>query len=122
MKLLAAIKNALVLLAVVLLNSISFAGHASAMNTMSHDMSGMKHGSSDASSCATLCRTAVINKEDNIVNDDENEDDTETAVAYYEQNQSLQTDEKTISQLIFAAEVKPPPKIPIYTLHGVYRV
>ena len=121
MKLLAAIKHSLVVLAVVLLNSISFGAHTSAMSTMSHDMSGMSHGSSDATSCATLCRTAVINKEDNIINSDESEDDTEPAIPFYSQNQALKTDEKSVSQRLYAAELKPPPKIPIYILYGVFR-
>lgn len=121
MKLLAAVKHTLVLLAIVLLNSISFAGHTSAMSTMSHEMSGMSHGSRDATSCATLCRTAVINKEDNIINNNESEDDTEPATPFYVQSQPLRVDEKSASQRLYAAEVKPPPKIPIYILYGVFR-
>ena len=121
MKYLAAIKHTLVLLAVVLLNSISFAGHTSAMTTMSHQMGGMSHGSDDATSCATLCRTAVISKEENVVNNDEADDDIEPALAFYSQNLALQTDEKSISQRLYAAEIKPPPKIPIYILYGVFR-
>lgn len=121
MKLLAVIKHTLVLLAVVLLNSISFGAHTSAMSTMSHEMSGMSHGSSDATSCATLCHTAVVNKEDNLINDDEREDDTEPAVPFYIQNQPIQLDEKSVSQRLYAAEIKPPPKIPIYILYSVFR-
>jgi len=120
-KLLAAIRQTLVLVAVVLLNSISFAGHTSAMSTMSHEMSGMSHSSSDASSCATLCRTAVINKEDDLINNDESEDDTDPAAPFYIQSQLLRVDEKSVSQRLYAAEVKPPPKIPIYILYGVFR-
>lgn len=121
MKLLSAIRHTLVLLAVVLLNSISFAGHTSAMSTMSHEMNGMSHSSSDATSCATLCRTAVINKEDNLINDNESDDDTVPAVPFYLQNQPLQLDKKSATQRLYAAEIKPPPKIPIYILYGVFR-
>ncbi|TAH32855.1 hypothetical protein EYC59_05525 [Candidatus Saccharibacteria bacterium] len=121
MKLLAAIKYTLVLLAVVLLNSISVAGHTSAMTTMSHEMSGMSHDSSGASSCATLCRTAVINKEENIINNDVNDDDTEPTTPLYFSGRQLSTDDKSVSQRLYAAEVKPPPKIPIYILYGVFR-
>ncbi len=122
MKTLTAIKNTLVLLAVILLNSLTFVGHSAAMSTMSHGMGGMKHATtSDATSCATLCRTAVINKEENSVNDSESEDDTEPAVPFYAQSQLLQTDEKSVSQHLYAAEIKPPPKIPIYILYGVFR-
>ena len=120
MKLLAAIKHTLVLLAVVLLNSISFAGHTSAMSTMSHEMGGMKHTSSDATSCATLCRTAVVSKEENIINNDESEDD-EPAASFYTQSQPLRLDGKSVQQRLYAAEIKPPPKIPIYILYGVFR-
>lgn len=121
MKLIAAIKNTLVLLAVVLLNSLTFVGHSAAMSTMSHDMSGMSHDSSDATSCATLCRTAVINKEENSVNNDESEDDNEPALPFYISDQPLRLDEKSVTQRLYAAEVKPPPKIPIYILYGVFR-
>lgn len=121
MRIFSAIRNTLLLLAVVLLNSLSFAGHTSAMSTMSHDMSGMSHSSTNASSCATLCRTAVVNKEEYLVNDDESEDDTEPAIPFYSQNTPLQTDEKSVSERLYAAEIKPPPKIPIYILYGVFR-
>lgn len=63
MNYLAAIKNSLVLVGIVLINSIGFAGHTSAMSTMSHEMTGMNHQSSDATSCASLCRMAVLNSE-----------------------------------------------------------
>jgi hypothetical protein len=62
------------------------------------------------------------NKEDNVINDDESEDDTEPAIVLYGQIQALSTDEKSVSQRLYAAEIKPPPKIPIYILYGVFRV
>lgn len=69
MKLLAAIKHTLVLLAVVLLNSLAcWAYHCDEYNVARDGWD--EHGSSDITSCATLCRTAVINKEDNLINDD----------------------------------------------------
>jgi len=77
MKYITAIKSALILSAVLLLNSVAFVGHTSAMSTMSHDMGGMSHNSSDTSSCSTLCRTAIVNREENAVRNDENEDDGE---------------------------------------------
>ncbi len=121
MKFLTAIKSTFVLLAVVLLNSLTFVGHSAAMSTMSHEMGGMKHTSSDTTSCATLCRTAVVNKEDAVFRDDENEDDDEPALPFYAQNQQLHQDGKSITQRLYAAEIKPPPKIPIYILYGVFR-
>ena len=122
MKLVATIKNTLILFAVVLLNSLTFVGHSAAMSTMSHDMSGMSHGSSDATSCATLCRTAVVNKEENAINDDESEDDDEPIAPFFVESQPLHLDQKSVSQRLYAAEVKPPPKIPIYIIYGVFRV
>ena len=121
MKLLAAIKNIFVLLAVVLLNSLTFVGHSAAMSTMSHEMGGMKHTSSESTSCATLCRTAVVNKEENAIRNDESEDEDEPAFPFYVQNQQLLTDGKSVTQRLYAAEIKPPPKIPIYILYGVFR-
>ena len=121
MKLVAAIKNTLVLLAVVLLNSLAFVGHTAAMSTMSHEMNGMSHGSSDATSCATLCRTAVISKEEYVINNESEDDNDEPALPFYVSDQPLHSDEKSVSQRLYAAEIKPPPKIPMYILYGVFR-
>lgn len=121
MKLLATIKNVLVLVAIVLLNSIGTAGHASAMGNMSHEMSGMNHGSSDTTSCATLCRTAVLNKEDTNINR-EDDDEDEPATTFYTQPQLVLSDYKTITQRLYADTVKPPPKVPIYIRNAVFRV
>jgi hypothetical protein len=122
MKILAAIKNVFALVAIVLLNSIGTAGHASAMSTMSHEMSGMNHSSSDASSCATLCRTAVLNKEDTNINREDDEDDDKLATVLYAQSQTLLTDYKSVTQRLYADTVKPPPKVPIYIRYAVFRV
>lgn len=123
MKLITAIKNTFALLAVIMLTSISFSGHASAMTSMSHKMNGMQHESSDVVNCATLCRTAIVDKKEYLVDvDQDNEDDTKLLIPYYIRGQSLQTDNKTTSQQLYSAEVKPPPKIPMYILYSVYRV
>ena len=121
MELLVAVKDALVLLAVVLLNSLTFVGHSTAMSTMSHEMSGINHSSSNASSCATLCRTAVVNKDENVIKNDENEDDNEPELPFYIQNQPLQIDSKSMVQRLYVTEIKPPPKVPIYILYGIFR-
>lgn len=119
-----AIKNSFVLLAVILLSLISFVGHASAMKPMSHEMHGMKHVElSDTASCATLCRSAIVDKKEYLVDsDEENNDDEQSIIPFYIQNLSVQTDEKTASQRLYTAEIKPPPKIPIYILYSVFRV
>lgn len=122
MKYLAAIKNALVLVAIVLINSVGFAGHASAMNTMSHEMTGMSHQSGDATTCATLCRTAVLNNESTDPKQSENEDDDDlVAFPIPVQTQSWELSGNLVKQRLYASNVKPPPKIPIYILYQVIR-
>ena len=121
MKYITAIKSALILLAVLLLNSVSFAVHTSAVSTMSHDMNGMSHNSSDTSSCSTLCRTAVVSREENAIRNDENEDDDEPVLPFYVQDNNWVSDSKTLKQELYADAVKPPPKIPVYILYGVFR-
>jgi hypothetical protein len=49
------------------------------------------------------------------------EDDDKLGTAIYLQSQPLQTDGKSVKQRLYAAEIKPPPKIPIYILYGVFR-
>jgi len=111
------------LLAVIILTSISFSGHASAMTSMSHEMNGMQHESSDVVNCATLCRTAIVGKKEYLVDvDQDNEDDAKLIIPFHLHGQSLQTDNKTTSQQLYSAEVKPRPKIPIYILYSVFRV
>ncbi|RTK94818.1 hypothetical protein EKI60_02865 [Candidatus Saccharibacteria bacterium] len=123
MKLITAIKNTFALLAVIMLTSISFSGHTLAMTSMSDEMNGMQHESSDVVNCATLCRTAIVDKKEYLVDSDkDNEDDTKPIIPFHLHGQSLQTDNKTISQQLYRAEVKPPPKIPIYILYSVFRV
>lgn len=122
MKYLAAIKNSLVLVAIVLINSIGFAGHTSAMSTMSHEMTGMNHQSSDATSCASLCRTAVLNSE--ITNPkqlEDDQDDDDTALPLPQQGQVWELSSSLVKQRLYASEVKPPPKVPFYILFQVFR-
>lgn len=121
MKYITAIKSALILSAVLLLNSVVFVGHTSAMSTMSHDMGGMSHNSSDTSSCSTLCRTAIVNREENAVRNDENEDDDEPGLPFYVLDNNRVSDSKTLKQELYSDALKPPPKIPVYILYGVFR-
>lgn len=63
MNLVSIIKKALVLWAVILLNSVGFAGHSAAASAiMPHAMSGTSHSSANSAPCATLCRTAAVSK------------------------------------------------------------
>jgi len=122
-KYLAAIKNSLVLVAIVLINSIGFAGHTSAMSTMSHEMTGMNHqSSSDAASCASLCRTAVLSNESTNPKQLEDDDDEDnTAVHLPQQGQTWELSSSLVRQRLYASDVKPPPKVPFYILFQVFR-
>lgn len=118
---LALIKNALIISALLLLNSI---GHTSTVSAMaSHQTNGMNHSSSDSSSCATLCRSAVVNRDIfTILNQDEEDDDDKRLNIFYSLSQNAYSSKKLVSQLRYADEVKPPPKVPVYILHSVFRV
>ncbi len=121
MKLIRILRSTALLLAIVLLNSVSLASHASAMPVMSHEMGGMSHGSSDSTSCATLCRSAVFNQEETI-NSRTDEEDDEPVVPFYVQNQVGYFSDTLVSQKLYADSVKPPPKIPIYIQLQVFRI
>lgn len=121
MKYLAAIKNSLILVAIVLINSVGFAGHTSAMSTMSHEMAGMNHQSGDAASCASLCRTAVLNNESSDPKQLEDEDDDKTTLPIPSQGQTWELSANLVKQRLYASEVKPPPKVPFYILFQVFR-
>ena len=121
MKYLKILKNAALLLAILLLNSVSLASHASAMPVMAHDMAGMNHKTSDNTSCATQCRSAVLNQEE-AINSRNDEEDDEPIVPFYAQSQTWLISDTELSQRLYADSVKPPPKIPIYILYGVFRV
>lgn len=121
MKYLKVLKSVALLFAVLLLNSVTFAAHTSAMPVMAHDMAGMNHKANDNTSCATQCRTAVFNKEDAINSRYDVEDD-EPVVPFYSQNQAWLFSDTHATQKLYADSIKPPPKIPIYILYGVFRV
>ncbi len=123
MRYLTAIKNSLVLLAIPLINSVGFAGYTSAMSTMSHEMGGMNHSSKDATSCATLCRTAVVDRDaNNPIRSDKEDDDDEPVAPFYTLNQVGHINEKLVKQRLYANAIKPPPKVPIYILNAIFRV
>ncbi len=107
--------------AILLFNTFSSSLHASAMPMNSHEMGGMNHETGSSASCATLCRTAVINKEEilNLENDVENDEPT---IPFYAQSEVWIFSEIHVNQRIYADSIKPPPKIPIYILYGVFRV
>lgn len=121
LKLTTILKHSVVLLAVIILNSVS---HASATTAMSsHEMSGMSHSSGDRGSCATLCRTALLNRNTNDINRPDNEEDNDEPIPpFYSLSLITTVDEKEVKQKLYADAIKPPPKIPVYILYGVFRV
>lgn len=105
---------------ILLLNTFGSALHASAMPMTSHDMGSMNHETSSSASCATLCRTAVINK-DEFLNLELDEENDEPTIPFYAQGDAWRHSDTYVKQKNYADSVKPPPKIPIYILYGVSR-
>ena len=106
---------------ILLLNTFGSALHASAMPMTAHELGSMNHETSSSASCATLCRTAVINK-DEFLNLELGEEYDEPTIPFYAQGEVFKFSEIHVNQRIYADSVKPPPKIPIYILYGVFRV
>jgi hypothetical protein len=76
MKYLAAIRNIFTVAAIVLLNPIFIAGHASAASTMTPEISGGSHHSTSQSpGCITLCTTATLKDEEQTKLPYEEQDD-----------------------------------------------
>ena len=76
MKFLATISNAFAIAAIVLLNFVVFAGHASAVSTASHETHGGSHYSTTQSpACIALCTTATLKDEREVKLTDEEQDD-----------------------------------------------
>lgn len=121
MRLAGAIRNTLVLLAILLLNTFSSAGHTSAMSTMSHETKGVSRSSREISSCSTLCRTVVTNREENIIRDNKNKDGNEPVLPFHAQNRPWLSDSATPTQELYVDTFKPPPEAPVYILYGVFR-
>ncbi len=106
--------------AALLLNMFGLALHASALPLTSHEMGSMNHENSSSASCATLCRTAVINK-DEILNLELDEEKDEPTIPFYAQGDVWKHIDTYVKQKNYADSVKPPPKIPIYIRYGVSR-
>ena len=99
-------------------------GHASAMpmsmHQNGHDSSHTKHTSSSSNRCVTLCTSAVFNKDDDY-DASEDELDDKPAIPFYVQQPSIyDATSLALSRSVYV--VKPPPKVPIYILHSVFRV
>ena len=104
----------------LLLNTFGLALHISAMPMGSHEMSGMNHEVGNSATCATLCRTAVFTKDEVTIKDDDEENDEPSALNYT-LLQAYPPDDIAAKDRIYAKNVKPPPKIPLYILYGFFR-
>ena len=51
----------------------------------------------------------------------ENEDDDEPGLPFYVLDNNRVSDSKTLKQELYSDALKPPPKIPVYILYGVFR-
>lgn len=106
-------------IAVLLLSTVGFAGHASAASVNTHEMSGMSHGSSDAASCMVQCQTGVVAKNDDVVDEEKKKDDEPTP-PQFPQTQQIILEEKLAAPQLYALEIAPP-EPPGYILYGVFR-
>ena len=125
MKYLAVIKNSMLLVLVLLINSLGFAGPTSAMATTSHEMGNMDHRSYNASSCAAQCSVVALNKntEKIQIEDEEKEADKDKpATPFYLTISNWGFSHTLVQQKQYADGAKPPPKVPIYIRYAVFRV
>lgn len=115
-------KSLTILVTILLFNIITFVAHASTATAMSYDMAGMHHSSDNSALCATQCRTAVLSNEEVNSNDRDDEED-EPALPFYAllENQPSHLHYHANAK-IYLNSVKPPPKVPIYKLFGVFRI
>lgn len=103
----------------LILNGFGFVGHAAAMPI--HDMHEMGHDQANTSTCATLCRTAVIETNVSSKNDEQDQNDDEPIIPYYLQLQSRYIAGAEQLTKTCQSTIKPPPKVPIHILHCVSR-
>lgn len=86
-----------------------------------HDMGNTEHQNSSTANCVTLCRTAVLTKDEELNQISEEQDD-EPTTPYYAQFQTSGFNKVDVKSKLYAVSVKPPPKVPIYILYAVFRV
>ncbi len=112
-------RSIVAVLAVLVLNGFGFVGHTAAMPM--HGMNDMSHEQTTGASCATLCRTAVVNESEQRKTATEEDEDDEPYIPFYLQLQSTRIDSIDTQSVTCKLTVKPPPKVPIYILHCVSR-
>jgi hypothetical protein len=120
MKFLAAIRNTLTVAAIVLLNPLFIAGHASATSTMTHEVSGGSHHSTGQSpACISRCSTVTLKSEEKTKLSFKEQDDesfSAKSLPFYVLNDRNCIPEKLASsyiqkQLVF----RPPDLVKLYS-------
>lgn len=106
-----------------LLVALSFGIHASATPRVSgHAMEGVNHNAS-SSSCAIICTSATLHKEELTDENDEEKDDKDNEPFYAHLQLSsivlLEKEHETQTKTVLKHE--PPPGLPAYVELGVYR-
>ena len=114
------------LLILFTVSGFGLVSHVSAMPASMHQMEKGSHSkqsqSKDTSRCVTLCTSAVVSRDDEFDDVTENENDDKPSIPFYVQAQKGVYDEVATKVALAVASVKPPPKVPIYILHSVFRV
>ncbi len=107
-------------LPLLVLNIFGLVSHAAAIPMVSYQMPNMSHQVTSSANCATICKTAVMNSKGVTVAEYEAEDD-QPIIPFYIQFQELQYANLDTKSGLYASAIKPPSKIPIYILCGVFR-
>ena len=113
------IRNIVGILVVIVLNGFGFVGHTVAMPT--DGMGGMSHDHSSSVSCATLCRTAVVDSKEQQTKNVQDENDDKPFIPFYLQLQNQHIEASQGATKPCQSSIEPPSKVPIYILHCVSR-
>lgn len=115
-----ALRNMASILTLLVISSFGLMGHASAMPSSMHGMSGgHSHKMPASTRCATLCMSTVFSEEQTANPYFEEED--EPVTPYYIHERAFQLSDLSTGKLPNDYATKPPPKVPIYILYGVFR-
>lgn len=112
---------AISIVAIIFFNSVS---HMSAApSAPSHQMSGVAHDSDNSAMCISLCRTALVGKENVDTVRSEDDEDESLPTHFLERPSHLRVfSEKELRLRLYADTQKPPPRVPVYIIHAVFRV
>lgn len=103
------------------LGVLSTAGHPTSMQNSMHQTPSTHHETSSSANCATLCRTAVVNKPEDSTDIEESIDDQDNTAFYVAQQNRVRSDYLSSEGRRYIANFHPPPKLGAYILYSVYR-